>query len=543
MSVKTTSDQPIHATSRLRPALATLAAVGIIVASCALGAPAWADDAPAIDPGTSVEIVPVAADPAPENPAPADPAPASEPTPEVVAPPTEPVAPVADPAPAIAPWIMISPILLPPALAALTFVSGPMVSGDVTEGGTLTASATFSGPTTSVTYQWYVGSPDDSAILDGEEASTLELTSDLVGQTIWVEITATNGGAPVTAQSAATNPVAEFEFDSSTDPTISGTATVGSTLTAIAGEFSAEPDSLRYEWFQEWNGVRYAIDGANDSIFKLTSEQLGATVLVKVVAVLADYDDVWTWSAPTAIVHGSITSVVPPTLSGNLTVGSVLTATPGTWSSSAATVRYDWGVSGGEFGDSLPDTGATHTITTADMGLTVVVNVSVTNGDEVSDPIRLSTATTIPFAVPNAPFATDAGITAANQGAVTGTTSKNSATVTVPAGNPGDHVYVYGFSTPTGLGWYVLDANKQLVIDFSSLPVGSHHLVVLNQAGAVIGWLAVARSGAAVAQIASTGVKYDVAGVSGIAGLVLLSGVALLVGARLKRRKQAFVLA
>ncbi|WP_394769982.1 hypothetical protein [Lacisediminihabitans sp.] len=557
----TPKDQPNYATSRLRPTLAMLAAAGIIVASCTMGTSAWGADAPVTDPTAVTDVAAAPADTAPADTAPVAPAPVASvaPAPEVAAPaPDEVVAPVPVEPVVSTPVVPVAPtpVLVPTipqligfpfgpmafVMAPLGFVSGPTISGDAIVGSTLTAAATFSGPTTDVTYQWFAGSTDPGSAIAGAVGATLLLTRDLGDKQIFVQITGTDAGTPAVGVSDPTDFVIVPDFESLSSPTISGTATVGSTLTATVGDYSLENDGVTYEWFQEQNQVLYPIDGATARTLKLTANELGTTVLVKIVAVLDGYEDVWTWSAPTAVVHATISSVLAPTLTGDLTVGSVLTVTPGTWSSPNATDTYDWGVSGGEFGDSLPDTGPTHTVTTADMGLTVVVNVTAHNGDEISDPIRLTTSTTIPFAVPTAPFTSDAGISAANQGSVTGTTAKNSATITVPSGNPGDHVYVYGFSTPTGLGWYVLDANKQIVVDYSSLPGGSHHLVVLNQAGAVVGWLAVAKADPAALRLASTGVSYDAAGVSGLAGLALLTGLSLLAAARVIRRKRELAL-
>jgi hypothetical protein len=68
-----------------------------------------------------------------------------------------------------------------------------------------------------------------------------------------------------------------------------------------------------------------------------------------------------------------VTAQAGPTVSGAARVGSTLTASPGTWSPSTATVRYQWYRSGQAIAGA---TGATYTLQAADLGATIWVSVT-----------------------------------------------------------------------------------------------------------------------------------------------------------------------
>jgi hypothetical protein len=89
-------------------------------------------------------------------------------------------------------------------------------------------------------------------------------------------------------------------FEQGPTASISGTPTVGSTLTAGEGSPSPTPDSYEYQWYAD--GA--PIDGADSKTFTLTDAQVGKVITVQVTAVKADYTDASDTSAPTAAVTG-----------------------------------------------------------------------------------------------------------------------------------------------------------------------------------------------------------------------------------------------
>ncbi|TWG98224.1 hypothetical protein L615_003100000290 [Nocardioides sp. J9] len=158
-------------------------------------------------------------------------------------------------------------------------------------------------------------------------------------------------------------------------PTITGTATVGSTLTASRGQwFPTVNVNFSYQWLRG----NQPISGATAETYKVTAADAGQTISVRVIAEVQGGTESAT-SLPTATVPGGqppVTAVVgtaAPTISGPKVEGSVLTATTGAWTPSDVTVSYQW-LRGGQ-----PITGATgpaYTTTSADVGQSLTVRTT-----------------------------------------------------------------------------------------------------------------------------------------------------------------------
>lgn len=77
--------------------------------------------------------------------------------------------------------------------------------------------------------------------------------------------------------------------------TITGTAKVGQTLTAVPGTWNPEP-TFSYRWYRSGSSIA----GATKSTYKLTKSDAGKTITVKVTGTLAKHQTVALTSAPTA---------------------------------------------------------------------------------------------------------------------------------------------------------------------------------------------------------------------------------------------------
>jgi hypothetical protein len=152
-------------------------------------------------------------------------------------------------------------------------------------------------------------------------------------------------------------------------PTLSGTAKVGSTLTAVPGTWSPAPVALTYQWYR--SGV--AITGASLPSYKLTASDIAKTVTARVPGKKAGYTTISKTSAPTAAVTAGTLKAATPTLSGTAKVGSTITAVPGTWSPAPVALTYQWYRSGvAIFGASLPN----YKPTVTDIAKTITVRVT-----------------------------------------------------------------------------------------------------------------------------------------------------------------------
>src|SRR5262245_18875876 len=105
-------------------------------------------------------------------------------------------------------------------------------------------------------------------------------------------------------------------------PTISGSANVGSQLTANKGQWSGtDPITYRYQWVRcdENGGSCSNIGGANDDKYTLKNPDADNTIRVRVVATNADGSASAT-SVPTAVVKNAPTPAPTGCPSGNGTI-------------------------------------------------------------------------------------------------------------------------------------------------------------------------------------------------------------------------------
>ena len=124
-------------------------------------------------------------------------------------------------------------------------------------------------------------------------------------------------------------------------PTISGNGVVGGTLTAAPGDWSDSSANFTYTWERcDGNGSCTAIDGAEDKTYELVPADSDAFVRVRVTAHV-DGASVSSVSASVGpVTPAAPTALIEPSISGDVIVGSTLTADPGTWSDPAATLSY-----------------------------------------------------------------------------------------------------------------------------------------------------------------------------------------------------------
>jgi hypothetical protein len=268
-----------------------------------------------------------------------------------------------------------------------TVVTAPSVSGETTVGSTLTADpGTWSDPAATFAYAWLRcdGSSTCTGI-DGADGKAYTLTNDDVSFRIEVAVTATNAGGSAVADSALVGPVLPDGPPANISaPTISGDATVGSTLTADPGTWSDRSATLDYAWLRcDGSGTCKAIDGAQSTTYTLTTDDLGSLVAVEVTA-----SNVVGSSTADAKPVGPVAPGGPPvivnapSITGDATVGSILTGDPGTWSDPAATLTYVWLRCYGSGPCSAVDraNAITHPLTDDDLGSSI--RFEVTASDE-----------------------------------------------------------------------------------------------------------------------------------------------------------------
>lgn len=255
-----------------------------------------------------------------------------------------------------------------PVTGGIVVGSVPIVSGTPTVGKTLTAVPGTWGPgAVALGYQWSVA----GAPVAGATAATFTLPGVALGKTVTVTVTGTRTGfATQTRTSVATATVAAAALTSTPTPTVSGTARVGSRLTATTATWGPAPVTLAYQWLRSGS----SIPGATTSGYTLTAADLGRQMTVRVTGSKLGYASVARTSTPTASVAAGILTATPvPTVSGTAKVGRRLTASTGTWGPAPVTLSFQW------FRSGSPIAGATtsaYTLTAADHTKRMTVRVT-----------------------------------------------------------------------------------------------------------------------------------------------------------------------
>jgi len=155
-------------------------------------------------------------------------------------------------------------------------------------------------------------------------------------------------------------------------PKISGTAKVGSTLTAAAGAWKPTPVPVTYQWLRSGT----AISNATSSTYTLAAADKGKKISVRVTSAKAGYATVSKTSASTAAVRAGTLVAQPATIAGDSKrVGGTLTAISGIWAPGPIALSYQW------YRGGKAITGAkslTYLLTSKDLGKKITVKITGT---------------------------------------------------------------------------------------------------------------------------------------------------------------------
>ena len=265
------------------------------------------------------------------------------------------------------------------------------------------ANATF-------TYQWLANDGNSVSNIQGARSSTYTLADDDEGKTIKVQVWMTDYWAHTRLTSAPTEAVVPTNSAATGGPTISGTTTVGETITADTSGIS-DADGLTsvsytYQWISNDGTADSDIQDATSSSYTLVSGDVGNTIKVKVSFTDDNGNEETLTSAATAEVEqataqhssGNSEATGSPRISGTAKVGQTLTAdTSGIGDTDGLTsvsYRYQWVRNDGTTDADIQNaTGASYTLVDADEGNTIKVKVSFED-DDGNDETLTSAATT-----------------------------------------------------------------------------------------------------------------------------------------------------
>ena len=170
-------------------------------------------------------------------------------------------------------------------------------------------------------------------------------------------------------------------------PSLSGTASEGSSLTAAAGGWSGTGPVVAYQWRRcDAQGASCSnIAGATAKTYGVTSGDVGGTIRVQVTASNAAGS-----ATASSDASGVVTStptppanVSAPVITGTAQQGQTLTANPGSWSGTQPiSYAYQWRRCDGQGAGCANIAGAaqsTYVLQAADVGFTLRVRVTASN--------------------------------------------------------------------------------------------------------------------------------------------------------------------
>lgn len=358
-------------------------------------------------------------------------------------------------------------------------------------------------------YQWRIDGDD----VDGATGATFTPRPEHLDAEIGVAVTGTLDRFTTVTRVSETVTVVPGWMTMDT-PIIIGDAVVGAELSASATTTPAA-DAFAYEWLRDGD----PIDGATGQTYVLTADDEGLEVSVRVTATLLGYHDAVGTSDAVTAEPGDFDLLASPVVDGIPGVGYELTVDTGAWAPEPSAIVVRW-----LDGDTELATGTAYLLTATDEGAELTVEVTATLAGYRDYLVELFvTVDAEPAGVPDAPDASE--LDDATRGGVTATRHGSTATLHIPELD-GRWVYVYGYSTPVGLGWHRVDGGT-VTVSITALDAGEHRLAVLTTDGELAGWAPLA----AIPSLATTGANVAL-GV--LAALLLLAGglTAIVMGRR-----------
>ena len=254
-------------------------------------------------------------------------------------------------------------------------------------------------------------------------------------------------------------------------PVVSGTATVGQTLSTTNGTWIGAPaPTFTYQWQRSGSNI----GGATSSTYVLVAADYANTIRCVVTATNAVSAASANSNSTASVAGNAPVNTVAPAVTGTATFGQTLSTTNGTWTGvPTPTFTYQWQrvttpISGA--------TSSTYVLVAADVGSTVRCVVTATNAVGSASANSNNTAT-VAAAVPGAPTIG----TATNAGAASVTV-----TYTAPASNGGATITLYtATSSPGGITGTLATAGSG-TITVSGLSTGTAYTFTVkatNSAG------------------------------------------------------------
>jgi len=295
-------------------------------------------------------------------------------------------------------------------------IASASINGTARVGTQLTAQAgAITGSSTTTAYQWQSAATSGGSYSNIASATAVNYTPVLgdAGRFIKVVITVTNTGGSASQTSAATTAVLHIS-PTLASATITGTARVGTQLTAVAGAITGSETTTAYQWQNATTSGGSYSNIASATSVNYTPVLADAGKFIKVIITINNTGG----SAPQTSAATSAVLHIAPTLAsasitGTAKVGVQLVAVTGAITGSETSTAYQWQsatTSGGTYSNIESATASTFTPVLADAGkfIKVIITISNTGGS--------SAQTSLPTSVVIEQFPTIGTVTAPSNG-------------------------------------------------------------------------------------------------------------------------------
>jgi hypothetical protein len=261
----------------------------------------------------------------------------------------------------------------------------PIVTGTLQRTGVLSAAnGSWGGLGDGYAVQWQ-RSPDGSTwnAVQGATGWTYTVGTADEGDQLRAVVTATNVDGSASQASVPTATVPSSPPVLAVAPTVSGTPVRTATLTATLGAWSGIGNAYAYQWQRAAGATWTSISGATGSTYVIGAGDEGSQLRVVVTATNPDGSATAASAATGTVASAPPVQTAAPTLSGNVSRTSTLTATVGTWNGIGNSYADQWqrSVGGGPWTNISGATGLTYTVGVADEGASLRFAVTVSNPD------------------------------------------------------------------------------------------------------------------------------------------------------------------
>ena len=262
------------------------------------------------------------------------------------------------------------------------------ITGTARVGTQLTAVAgAITGSSTSTSYQWQSAATSGGSYSNIASATAVNYTPVIgdAGRFIKVVITVTNTGGSAAQTSAATSVVLHIA-PTLASASITGTARVGTQLTAVSGAITGSETSTAYQWQSATTVAGSYSNIASATTVNYTPVTADAGKFIKVIITITNSGGsaAQTSAATSAVLHVAPT-LASASITGTAKVGAQLIAVTGVITGSETSTAYQWQsatTAAGSYSDIASATAVNYTPVMADAGkfIKVIITISNTGG-------------------------------------------------------------------------------------------------------------------------------------------------------------------